>query len=59
MAPEQAAGQAAAVGPSSDIYSVGAILYECLTGQPPFREATPLDTLVQVLEGEHRRGRAN
>jgi eukaryotic-like serine/threonine-protein kinase len=57
MAPEQAAGRTLEIGPLTDIYSIGAVLYECLTGRPPFREATPLDTLMQVLESDPVRPR--
>lgn len=52
MSPEQAAGRGLQVGPTSDIYSLGTILFECLTGRPPHDGSAPLATLVQVLEGE-------
>jgi serine/threonine protein kinase len=48
MAPEQAFGDAKYAGPASDIYSIGAILYECLTGQPPFRGSNIAQILDQV-----------
>ncbi len=52
MSPEQAAGKQSHIGPATDIYSLGAILYACLTGRAPFVADTAVDTLLQVIRNE-------
>jgi tetratricopeptide (TPR) repeat protein len=52
MAPEQAGGMARQIGPAADVYALGAILYELLTGRPPFLAENPVETVLQVLREE-------
>lgn len=52
MSPEQASGRTHHIGVATDIYSLGAILYECLVGHPPFRGATPFETVLQVTHDD-------
>jgi tetratricopeptide (TPR) repeat protein len=52
MAPEQAQSKGQVIGPATDVHALGAILYELLTGRPPFRAATAMETVFQVIREE-------
>jgi len=54
MAPEQAAGRSRDIGPATDVYALGAILYELMTGQPPFDAASGIDCINKVLSEDPR-----
>src|SRR6185295_1011829 len=52
MSPEQAKGDAAAIGEATDVYAMGAVLYECLTLRPPFAGASLVETIRAVAQDE-------
>src|SRR5262249_15921790 len=58
MAPEQAAGEHTKIGKATDVYGLGAVLYQLLTGQPPFADGTTYETIRLLLNTEPRKPRA-
>ncbi len=55
MAPEQVKGEPGGIGPATDVWAVGAMLYEILTGAPPFVGETPMNTLAAIMKADLRR----